>query len=194
MVETIAPVVHGGRNRSYWTTVILHTLGATLSASLLGAFLGGIGEVLGGPWGAGGLIALAAIALLYAVRELFSLPIPLPDLDRQVPAWWRSFFSKNVAAFLYGMGLGIGFLTYLSFGTYVAVTVGAFLSGDLLTGMLICGAFGLARGVGVALASPATGEGGAIRLEQLAERGTPRRINGIVLASIAATAIAAGVL
>jgi hypothetical protein len=180
--------VHGGKNRSYWTAVALHTLGATLSASLLGAFLGGLGDVLGGPWGPGGPIALLAIALIYSARELFKVPVPLPDLDRQVPAWWRTFFSKNVAAFLYGVGLGIGFLTYLSFGTYVAVTVGAFLSGDVLVGMLICGAFGLARGLGVALAASAAEDGGPVRLEQLAEGGMPRRINGIVLVGIALAA------
>jgi hypothetical protein len=193
MVETIAPVVHGGKTPSYWTAIVLHTLGATLSASLLGAFLGGLGQMLGGPWGVGGPIALVAIAVLYSARELLGAAIPLPDLDRQVPAWWRSFFSRNVAALLYGVGLGIGFLTYLSFGTYVAVTVGAFLSGDAFVGMLICGAFGLARGIAVALAPGATEEGGPIRLERLAGSGTPKRVNGIALMAIALMALAAAI-
>jgi hypothetical protein len=176
MVETIAPVVHGGRNRSYWTAVFLHALGATLSASLFGAFLGALGDVLGAPWGNAGLIALAAVALLYALRELFGLPIPLPDLDRQVPEWWRTFFSKNVAAFLYGLGLGIGFLTYLSFGTYVAVMTGAFISGDVRTGAVICGAFGLARGLGISLAN-----GRIMEIERFGSRRLPHRLNALAL-------------
>jgi hypothetical protein len=185
MVETIAPVVHGGRNRSYWTAVSLHTFGATLSAALFGAFLGGLGELFGAPWGRNGLFALAAVAALYAARELFHVPVPLPDLDRQVPAWWRSFFSKNVAAFLYGVGLGIGFLTYLSFGTYVAVMAGAFLTGNPIAGILICACFGFARGVGVLLAAPQAGPGGPVGLERLAQSGTPRWVNGGMLMLIA---------
>ena len=175
MVETIAPVVHGGRNRSYWSAVFFHTLGATISAALFGAFLGGLGDVLGAPWGNGGLIALAAIAAIYAARELFGLPIPLPDLDRQVPEWWRTFFSKNVAAFLYGIGLGIGFLTYLSFGTYVAVMTGAFISGDATTGAVICAAFGLSRSLAVAWA-PTFNE-----LERVGEGRNVSRLHGGLL-------------
>ena len=191
MVETIAPVVHGGRNRSYWTAIALHTLGAVLSAMLVGAFLGGAGALLGAPWGNTGLIALAFVALLYAARELFRLPIPLPDLDRQVPDWWRTFFSKNVAAFLYGVGLGIGFLTYLSFGTYVAVATGAFVSGGMGTGALICAAFGLARGLAIALAARRDQAGSSTGpLESLALTMTPRLVNGgtLVLVTLAGAA------
>jgi hypothetical protein len=188
MVETIAPVVHGGRNRSYWTAIALHTLGATLSAALFGAFLGGLGHVLGAPWGDAGLIALAVVAGIYALRELFGLPIPLPDLDRQVPEWWRTFFSKNVAAFLYGIGLGIGFLTYLSFGTYVAVMTGAFISGDVRTGAALCGAFGLSR----SLALPATSmiwSNASTRLIAIGELRYASLANGLVCTTVASIAL-----
>jgi hypothetical protein len=189
MVETIAPVVHGGRNRSYWTAIALHTLGATLSAALFGAFLGGLGHVLGAPWGDAGLIALAVVAGIYALRELFGLPIPLPDLDRQVPEWWRTFFSKNVAAFLYGIGLGIGFLTYLSFGTYVAVMTGAFISGDVRTGAVICAAFGLARAASLVLSwakERKTAEEQIPAIEQFAQSSIPHFVNGGLLVLILA--------
>jgi hypothetical protein len=181
MVETIAPVVHGGKNRSYWTAVLLHTLGTTLSAAAFGAVLGFVGSLLGAPWGTAGLVALAVVAAVYAARELFNLPIPLPDLDRQVPEWWRTFYSKNVAAFLYGLGLGVGWLTYLSFGTYVAVMTGAFISGDPATGALICGAFGLARGIGASLSLVTT--------DQLAVWGQstwPRQTNAMALILVGA--------
>jgi hypothetical protein len=194
MVETIAPVVHGGRNRSYWTAIALHTLGATLSAALFGAFLGGLGHVLGAPWGDAGLIALAVVAGIYALRELFGLPIPLPDLDRQVPEWWRTFFSKNVAAFLYGIGLGIGFLTYLSFGTYVAVMTGAFISGDVRTGAVICAAFGLARAVSLVVPIPGDephADSKLMVLETLGGRATPSRTNAAALLLLLLSAVLA---
>lgn len=149
MVETIAPVVHGGRNRSYRKAVALHVLGATMSAGLFGALLGILGDVVGGPWGAAGLLALAAVAFVYFLRESLGLPIPLFDRRRQVPEWWRTFYSRGTAALLYGLGLGAGFFTYLSYGTFVAVSAGAFLSGSPLAGALLGAPFGLARGFSV---------------------------------------------
>jgi hypothetical protein len=186
MVETIAPVVHGGRNRRYWTATALHAAGATLSASLFGGALGGLGGLIGAPWGDVGLLVLVTVALIYAVRELFRLPIPLPDLDRQVPEWWRTFFSRNVAAFFYGLGLGIGFLTFLSFGTYVAVAVAALVSGEAALGALVCGAFGLARGLSAAASATSLGNQDEL-LERLDSRtwlARARAVNGAALAAI----------
>ena len=149
MVETIAPVVHGGRNRRYWTALALHVLGATASGALFGAVLGLIGGLLGAPWTVAGPVTVAIVAALYAARELLGAPIPLPDLDKQVPDWWRTFYSHNVAALLYGFGLGVGFFTFLTFGTYAAVAAGALVSGDALTGAVLMGAFGLVRSASV---------------------------------------------
>src|SRR5687767_12564692 len=98
MVETISPVVYGGRTPSYWSTLLLHLLAAAGAAALIGALLGAIGAVLGAPWGAAGVFVVVAVAAVYAVRDLFRLRIPLPDLGRQVPEWWRTFFSRPVTS------------------------------------------------------------------------------------------------
>lgn len=145
MVETISPVVHGGRNRSYWTSIALHVFGATTTAALFGALLGGLGALLGAPWGRAGLILIALAAGLYLAREAFGLPIPTFDRKQQVPEWWRTFFSKPVASLLYGLGLGVGFATYLTFGTFIVVSLAAFASGDAQLAALFSGAFGAAR-------------------------------------------------
>ena len=188
MIETITPVVHGNRRKSYLAAVALHALGAALAAALFGAALGAAGAVLGAPWGAAGLVVLALVALLYAARELLGLPVPLPDRRRQVPDWWRTFFGPRVAAFLYGLGLGIGFLTFLSFGTFVAVAVAALASGDPLIGALLCAPFGVARGVSVSVGSRAASGGpGEVleRLDLLAQTRLPRWTNAAALAAIA---------
>jgi hypothetical protein len=130
MVEAIVPVVHGGKRGRYALSVVLHVLGAGISAALLGAILGAVGGLLGAPWGVAGLVALATVALAYALRESAGLPVPIPDRHQQVPEWWRSFYSPPVSAFLYGLGLGPGFFTFLTFGTFVAVAVAAVVSGD----------------------------------------------------------------
>src|SRR5205809_2949942 len=115
MAQTITPVVHGGRRGRWARSVAAHVVGATASAAALGAALGAAGRVLGGPWGRAGLAAVAVVAVLYSARELLGLSVPLPNLHRQVPEWWRTFFPPPVAALLYGAELGVGFVTFLSF-------------------------------------------------------------------------------
>lgn len=196
MVETITPVVHGGRRTRYWTAVALHALGATGAAAVLGLVLGGTGALLGAPWGSSGLSIVALVAAAYAARELFGLPLPLFDRRRQVPEWWRTFYSPRVAAFLYGAGLGIGFLTFLTYGTFVAVAVAALALGDPVVGVALCAPFGAARGLSVTIGNLA-GDSETVspvvdRLEALAATGLPRAVNGVVLAVVAATVLLSG--
>lgn len=199
MVETIAPVVHGGRNKKYWRALSLHILGATLSGALFGALLALAGEIFGAPWGAAGLVAVALTAGLYAARELLGAPIPLPDLDRQVPDWWRTFYSPNVAALLYGFGLGVGFFTFLTFGTYAAVATGAFVSGNVALGALLMGVFGFVRSLAIAIgAFPRREHRSETWPSEVVDRlGAPpiRRAaslgNGVLLVAVAAASTAA---
>lgn len=189
MVTTIDPVVHGGRNRRYWLAIGLHVLGAAAAAAALGALLGGAGALLGGPWRVAGPVAIAAIAALYALRELVGVPVPLPDRHRQVPEWWRTFYSPPFASLLYGLGLGVGFLTFLTFGTFVAVAAGAVVSAGPGEGALICAPFGLARGLSVVLASRRGGIETLNALERVGATRDPRIVNGAALVLVATGAV-----
>lgn len=191
MVETITPVVHGGSRSRYLLSIALHTLGATLAAAAFGALLGALGAVLDAPWGRAGVAAIAAVAAVYLLREGFGLPVPIPDRHRQVPEWWRTFFSPSMAAFLYGLGLGIGFLTFLTFGTFVAVAVAAFVSGDALVGAALCGCFGLTRGLSV-LVGASGGETRTAALDDLSATRWPRLVNAVSLGAV--VLVSAGVL
>jgi hypothetical protein len=194
MVETIAPVVHGARRGSYGVSVVAHTLGAVISAVVVGAALGGIGHLLGAPWSPWGPLLVAGCAAVYAARDAFGLPVPVLDRGSQVPEWWRTFFTPSTAAFLYGIGLGSGFFTFLTFGTFVAVATAALVSGSPLLGAVLCGPFGLARALAVALAHTATGtsEPAEIvdRLESLASTRLPGVINAAVLGGLGVLALA----
>ena len=190
MVETITPVVYG-RRRNYLVAIFLHAAAATLTAALTGALLGLVGMIVGAPWGEAGTIAVGLVALAYSLRELARLPLPLPNARRQVPEWWRTFFSPPIAATLYGAGLGIAFVTFLSFGTFVAVAAGVVVSGDPLVGALLCAPFGLAR----ALAVAAVGRGYRVpgdavdALARVGAGGGPRAVNGAALALVGAVAL-----
>ena len=193
MVETITPVVHGGSRSRGAGSVVLHAIGAAASAAVAGALLAGAGGLLHAPWGAAGLGLVAASAALYVAREL-GAPVPVPQLRRQVPDWWRTFFPPHVAAFLYGLGLGPGFLTYLGHGTVVVVSVAAFASGRPLVGAAVLAPFGLARGLGPVLAfgvrSPSDGAALVERLERSASRARWRVANAVALAAVSAAMVA----
>lgn len=195
MVETITPVVYGGRAR--WTAALtLHAAGATATAALFGAALGGVGAVLDAPWGRAGALAIAAAAAIYAVAELPRMSASVPQLRRQVPDWWREFFSWPVAAALYGAGLGVGFFTYLSHGTLVVIALAALASGEPLVGALVLAPFGLVRGLSAARAAGVQtqqeSQGLVDRLADSPER--PRAAaNGLALLAVAAGAGAVAV-
>jgi hypothetical protein len=155
MVETMTPVVHGGRAGRWAGSVALHVMGAVASAAAFGAILGVAGSLLGAPWGGSGALLIALAASLYVLREAGVVSVRVPQLRRQVPQWWRTFFSLPVAAFLYGAGLGVGFLTYLTHGTLVVVAVAATASGRPLVGAALVAPFGLARGLSVLAAARA---------------------------------------
>ena len=192
MVETITPVVHGGRRGRWARDVALHVAGATLSAAAFGAVLGAAGAVLGAPWGRGGLLVWVAASGVYLLRETGAVPVPVPQLRRQVPEWWRTFFSAPVASFLYGAGLGIGFLTFLRHGTLVAVAVAAASSGRPGVGALLVAPFGIARGLSVLatarIRAPEEGQALVGRLEAAASAPAWRTAHVVALAAITATA------
>jgi methylamine utilization protein MauE len=194
MVETISPVGYGDRTGRWLAAVALHTLGATSTAAAFGALLGATGSMLHAPFGPAGLTLAGAVALAYAAREAFVLPLPVPAARRQVPDWWRSFFSWPVAAVLYGAGLGIGFLTFLTNGGLVVVAVAAVLSGRPVVGAVLTGAFGLARGLSALVARPVrTREAGTALVDRLASSDPAlwRRGNAAALALAGGSALLA---
>jgi hypothetical protein len=193
MVETITPVVHGG-SRSRWAILVaLHVAGATLAAAVFGAMLGTVGVLLDAPWGAAGTALVATLAGLYLAREALGLRVPVPQLRRQVPDWWRTFFPFAPAAFLYGVGLGVGFFTYLSHGTLVAVAASALASGRPLVGAALLAPFGFARGASaiVAMRSRTPEEASALvgRLAARASWSGWRIAHGAALAAVIGAAL-----
>jgi hypothetical protein len=107
MVETIVPVVHG--IRSWIVSLIAFASGALLTAAAVGLALG----VALPTGGSTALLAAGLVAVVYAIGELGLVRLPWPQLRRQVPERWRERYPQPVTGFLYGAGLGLGFVTYL---------------------------------------------------------------------------------
>jgi hypothetical protein len=190
MVETISPVGYGDRRRRWLGAVALHALGATTAAAGFGAALGWVGSRLGSSWGPVGVGLVGIVAAAYVGREAFGLPVPVPSAGRQVPDWWRSFFSWHTAAILYGAGLGIGFLTFLANGGLVVVAAAAVAAGRPATGALLMGAFGLARGLSPLIAWPiGSSEAGTALVDRLSTS-DPRSWRWLNAGALALVAVA----
>jgi hypothetical protein len=189
MVETITPVVHGGSRTRWGISVAVHAIAATIVAGAFGAALGALGSALAAPWGSGAALLVTGAAAWAVAHELFAVPFPVPQLRRQVPDWWRSFFPPLVSAALYGAGLGVGFLTYLLHPTLVVVVLAALGSGRPLAGAAIVAPFGLARGLGAIAA--AGGPDVVHSLAAFARRRAPlAALNAAALVSVALAAAA----
>lgn len=111
MVGTILPVGYGERQRGELPiTIWLHGLANVAGAASVGAVLGMFGGLL--PWhGRLGsppfvLLSIGLVSLLYSLEEVQLVPMPKPQLRRQVPSWWRRSFPPRTAAILYGLELG----------------------------------------------------------------------------------------
>jgi uncharacterized membrane protein YphA (DoxX/SURF4 family) len=192
MVETISPVVYGTRTR-WLGALALHAAGAAATAAAFGAAVAVAGALLGAPWDEAGAVIVAGGAALYLARELTGVRIAVPQLRRQVPDWWRTYFGRPLAAFLYGAGLGVGFLTFLGHGTLVAVTVGVASTGRPLVGALVMAPFGLVRGlapvVGARSRAPEDGSRLVDRLSSMSGR-LRRALNAVALLGVGVAATA----
>ena len=169
MVETISPVVYGTRTRWAGARGAPRRGGGGDRGRVRAPRSAAAGALLGAPWGRAG----AAILAGRRRRSTSSVSsrvvrVPVPQLRRQVPDWWRTFFGRPLAAFLYGAGLGVGFLTFLGHGTLVVVTVGAASTGRPLIGALVMAPFGLARGLAPLVGAGSKGpEDGARLVDRL---------------------------
>src|SRR5215207_5059274 len=160
MVETITPVVHGGSRSRWGISLALHAIAAAVAAAIVASLLAGAGALLGAPWGVPGATLVVAAAAMYVAREL-GARVPVPQLRRQVPDWWRTFFPPHVAAFV---------------------------SGRPLLGSAVLAPFGLARGLGPVLAfgvrSPSDAADLVERLDRSASRARWRVANALALSAV----------
>jgi hypothetical protein len=184
MVETICPVVHG--TRKWLVSVALFAVGAVAAAAAVGLLLGAALPLAGAGW----LAVVALVAVVEAAAEARLLRLPLPQLRRQVPERWRERFPLPLTALLYGLGLGLGFATYIPVATLLVVAVGVALVTDPLVGAFVMAAFGLGRSLalGVSTVRLRSYEAATGRIERMAGwavAGRVRRVNAVALAALA---------
>jgi hypothetical protein len=145
MIYVIRP--SGGRLLnwlSWFYQAILYTLAASFSSGFSGFVAALIGRTLNLNVIESSLLIVGIISILYGLKEVGYIKLPMPQRKWQVPISWI-VNRKYVGAFFYGLTIGAGYLTYITYsGFYVWILLALFL-GNPLYGFIIGLIYGLGR-------------------------------------------------
>lgn len=153
-ISLLRPNGRGAKALLQWVpTFTAHGLGYALGAVILGALLGAIGGLAGFTgFGTGlGLAVLAVIGLAYGAHQLDFVRVPYPQRRAQVPHDARHRFPKWVIGGLYGLSLGLDYLTYVQTPLLYMITAAAVLTGNIPEAIAIIALFNLGRYLPVAV-------------------------------------------
>ncbi len=200
MVSTISPVVYRNSDlgRNGWLVAItFYTLGSIGGGVLAGVLLGSLGIYLDPVIAAHRnlipfLVGLTAIA--YAMHEMRFVSLPYPQRQRQVPDHWRRKFHPYMTAGLFGLLLGIGFITFIPMATYYVLSLSVILHGSLVVGAFIFAVYGATRALLLwPLSWHNRAPGNIERITYYMDLTKPimRQVNGFVLAMAGAYLISA---
>lgn len=130
----------------YTPTFLLHGAGYAAGAVILGTILGLAGGVLGfSGLSLGALSGMGLAGLAYGAHQLGFLRVPYPQRRAQVPHDARQRFPMWFIGGLYGLSLGLNYLTYVQTPILYLVTAAALLSGDAASAILIFAVFNAGR-------------------------------------------------
>ena len=133
-------------------TFVAHGAGYALGALLLGGLLGLVGGVIGfAGLSTTALVVLALVGLVYGAHQLDFLRVPYPQRQAQVPHDARQRFRKSTIGGLYGLALGLNYLTYVQTPLLYLVTLLALFTGHPLEAIAIFAVFNLGRFLPIAV-------------------------------------------
>lgn len=131
---------------NYVPTFVVHGLGYAVGALMLGGALGVAGYLLSlDRLMAGGTVVLAVLAVMYGIHQLGFLKMPYPQRRAQVPHDARQRFPMWVVGLIYGLALGLDYLTYVQTPILYIVTGAALLSGEIGVAIGLVALFNLGR-------------------------------------------------
>ncbi|MGH9265807.1 MAG: sulfite exporter TauE/SafE family protein [Acidimicrobiales bacterium] len=153
MLASIHPLGERARERRWGVTVSAYLLASTAAAALLGAALGGIGDVLALTPGS----TAALVAALCALALAFDLGVGglrLPTVHRQVDKDWLYRYRGWVVGAGFGFQLGLGVVTIVNTAAVYLTLALALLTGSAAAGAAVGATFGLARALVILAVAP----------------------------------------
>lgn len=144
MLASIHPLGERARDRRWGVTVGAYVVASTAAAALLGAALGGIGNLLAlGPGLTAALVVLLAAGALAFDLRLGGLR--LPTIRRQVDEDWLGRYRGWVVGVGFGAQLGLGVVTIVNTAAVYLALALALLTGSAGAGALVGATFGSVR-------------------------------------------------
>jgi hypothetical protein len=126
--------------------VLAYTGTGSVSASLIGALLGDVGRrVGGGRPGATVFYIVALSSLLLAAREWGWVHFPLLERKRQTEKYWAHEFGFLVASSMWGLHIGLGFATRITYAGFWVLVLIALAVGDPAYGAMLMLVYWLGR-------------------------------------------------
>ena len=130
----------------WFRSVLAYTVAGCLSAGLVGGLLGTIGSWLGG--GPANVIAFYVIAffsLVLAAREWQWLDFKLPERRLQTAKTWAHEFGFVTASAMWGLHIGLGFATRITYGGFWVLVAAAIALGNPMYGAVLMVVYWLGR-------------------------------------------------
>jgi hypothetical protein len=160
VLSSITPFGERSRGHRYGVTAGWFVAGAVSGGACLGAVAVGLTAAASSlhlsqhpAWLAG---AVAVIAGAAAAVDAGAFGEVIPIWRRQLNDAWMSRYRNWVYGAGYGWQLGVGVATYIMTAAVFAVPLLAALTGEPVTALAICVAFGLVRGMVVLLTARAS--------------------------------------
>jgi hypothetical protein len=158
-VCTLTPVrtFHPG---TWFKAASAYTVGGIVSASVVGGLMGVIGRSLGANSDFA-FLAIIAMSLLLAARELQWVSYSLPQVRRQTNKFWAFEFGIVPAAWMWGTHIGLGFATVIRHGGIFVLSAFSLTLGPS-DGAIIMAAYWIGRALPVWIAGillPACNDG-----------------------------------
>jgi sulfite exporter TauE/SafE len=147
MLSSIHPLGERSRNNSWALTTVAHVAGSLVGGALVGVAAGTVGWLLTAAVGSTIVLVGAVVAAFVgAAADLGLGGLTLPSIRRQVNERWIGEYRGWVYGAGFGVQLGAGYTTIVTSGVvYLLVPVAA-LTGSVVGGAIVGGAFGLFRG------------------------------------------------
>jgi len=92
---------------------------------------------------------ISFVALLLAAREWGWIRFPLPELKRQTEKFWAHEFGFVMASAMWGLHIGLGFATRITFGGFWILAAIALALGDPTYGAMLMLTYWLGRALPV---------------------------------------------
>jgi cytochrome c biogenesis protein CcdA len=161
LVGAISPLGKGPGGRKLFLKAALgYTLAGLVTSTAVGVALGWLGSHLDERAARAGLYGAAVLAVILAAREWGWVRFRLPEGRRQTEKSFELQFGMAIASILWGVHIGLGFATRVTYGGFYVLVAAAVLLGDARYAGLLFAVYWLGRALPVWVAPALSPEGG----------------------------------